>query len=55
MNLEIQPYAGVVPIEFGMTVDEVRKCLNSPIKPFFKGVNSDFATDAFGDPAIKNA
>lgn len=52
MKLEIQPYVGVGQIKFGMTVDEVRKSVGFPVKPFFKGPNADFPTDSFNDLGI---
>ena len=52
MDLEIAPQIGVGPIRFGMTVDQVRMVMKSPVTPFMKSDHSLFPTDAFDDFGI---
>ncbi|HXB57972.1 MAG TPA: hypothetical protein VNU95_00295 [Candidatus Acidoferrales bacterium] len=47
MQLEIEPYVGIGPIKFGMTIDEVRNFIKDPPKSFLKGPASTIPTDAF--------
>jgi|SRR5580658_8355057 hypothetical protein len=49
MQLEIEPYVGIGPIKFGMTIDEVRNLINQKPKSFLKGPASTIPTDAFND------
>jgi hypothetical protein len=49
MQLEIEPYVGIGPIKFGMTIDHVRNLINQKPKPFLKGPTSTVPTDAFND------
>jgi hypothetical protein len=49
MKLEIQPYVGVGPIKFGMTIDEVRKVTGEKPKPFRKTPDDVIPTDAFDE------
>ena len=47
MFFEIKPYIGVGPIEFGMTIDLVRKVIGGEVKSFMKTEESETYTDAF--------
>lgn len=52
MNLEINPYVGVGPVRFGMTIQEVRDALAKRPETFRKSPNDAFPTDAFDDLGI---
>jgi hypothetical protein len=46
MDYEIKPYVGVGPVRFGMTSDEVRKALDSEVRPSKKS-SGDIPADFF--------
>jgi len=52
MNLPITSFDGVGPIKLGMSIDEVRQAVNSPVSPFRKSAKSEMLTDAFRDLGI---
>jgi hypothetical protein len=43
----IRPYQGVGPIDFGMTIEQVRRSVGATVESFYKTVDSAFPTDAF--------
>ena len=47
MKLPIHPYSGIGPLQFGMSVDEVRRILGDTPKPFTKTKKSSTSIDAF--------
>jgi hypothetical protein len=49
MDYPIEPYVGVGPIHFGMTVDEVRTAVGGEAHPFRKGPKATRDTDAFDE------
>jgi hypothetical protein len=46
MDYEIEPYVGAGPVRFGMTRDQVRKVLDSEVRPSKKS-SSDIPADFF--------
>lgn len=49
---EIEPYVGVNPIQFGMSIEQVRRVLSAPVEPFWKSQTSELPTDAFDSLGI---
>ncbi|CAM2010538.1 hypothetical protein [Acanthopleuribacter pedis] len=47
MRLDMHPYQGVGPIQFGMTREQVRKAASEPAHPFRKNMFSLCDTDEF--------
>jgi hypothetical protein len=44
---EIEPYAGVGPIRFGMSIAQVRQVLAAPVESFCKSETTELPTDSF--------
>lgn len=53
MNLNIQPYVGVGPLRFGMSVHQVRETLNLKPKPFLKSSDSLMSSDSFDEIGLQ--
>ncbi len=51
-SFEFEPYAGVGPVKFGMTMQEARTALNLPYKSFQKSMDSYSPADAFDESAM---
>jgi len=49
----IRPYEGVGPVSFGMTREQVREALASPVNPFYRTPDSRLPTDAFDDLGLQ--
>jgi hypothetical protein len=47
MNFPITSFEGVGPFKLGMTAEEIRRAVNSPVSSFKKSPQSEMLTDAF--------
>lgn len=52
MLYDIKPYVGAGPVEFGMSVSEVRNAIGGEFHTFKKTAISEMPTDAFKDKGI---